>query len=83
MNGPSKLNLKQWLQSPTGFLVVGILAFAVIYLVTEYTAQLFNLLPYVFLLLCPLLHILMMRGAHRQHTHHSKTAAERDDPKSV
>lgn len=83
MNGLSKLNLKQWLQSPTGFLLVGVLAFVVIYLVTEYTAQLINLLPYLLLVLCPLLHVLMMRGAHGQHTHHSATQAEPNDHKSL
>lgn len=69
MNTQSNFSLKQWIQSPTGFVVLGLAAFAAIYLITEHTSHVLSLLPYVLLLLCPLLHFFMMRGMHQQHIH--------------
>lgn len=48
MNPQSYFNLRQWIQSPTGFVVLGLAAFVAVYLVTEHTSHVLNLLPYIF-----------------------------------
>lgn len=80
MNTQSYFSLRQWIQSPTGFVVLGLAAFVTIYLVTEHTSHMLNLLPYIFLLLCPLLHFFMMRGMHEQHTNKRNEYSDRDSP---
>lgn len=69
MNTQSNFNLKQWIQSPAGFVVLGLAAFVAVYLITEHTSHVLNLLPYLLLLLCPLLHFFMMGRMHQQHSH--------------
>ena len=54
---------RQWLKSRTGLVLLVFLAVAAFFLVTEHTAHLFGVLPYLLLLLCPLLH-LFMHGKH-------------------
>ena len=54
------------IRSPSGLALVGFLAIAGFFLVTEHTAHLFGVLPFVLLLLCPLLH-LFMHGGHGGH----------------
>ncbi|MHB8776575.1 MAG: DUF2933 domain-containing protein [Anaerolineales bacterium] len=49
----------------TAFLVI-----AAFFLITEHTAHVFGLLPYVLLLLCPLLHMFMHSG-HGDHANHA------------
>jgi hypothetical protein len=46
------------------------LAIAVFFLATEHTAHFFGVLPYLLLLLCPLLHLFMHRG-HGEHGGHA------------
>lgn len=43
-------------------LLVIILAIIAVYLFTDHRAQLFGVLPYLLLLACPLVHLLMHRG---------------------
>ncbi len=50
------------LLSPAGMAVLGIAAVALYYGVTEHSTHLYQVLPFGFLLLCPLLHLFMMRG---------------------
>jgi hypothetical protein len=50
-----------------GALIV-FLAIAGFYLFTEHRAHLFGALPYLLLLACPLMHLLMHRG-HGKHDH--------------
>ncbi len=45
-----------WLHSRTGLVLVVFLAVAAFFLLTEHRAHLFGILPYLLLLLCPLLH---------------------------
>ena len=60
---PSSGGFGRFLRSPAGLVLIGFLAIAGFYLVTEHTAHLWGYLPYGLLLLCPLLH-LFMHGGH-------------------
>jgi len=51
-----------WLRSRSGLALLGFLAVAAFFLWTEHRAHLLGILPYVLLLLCPLLHFL--HGGH-------------------
>ena len=62
MDTEQKSNLTTWLRSRTGLALLAFLAIAVFFLVTEHTAHFFGVLPYLLLLLCPLLHLFMHRG---------------------
>ena len=53
----------RWLRSRSFWVLLAFLGIAAFYLVTEHTAHLFGVLPYLLLLLCPLLH-LFMHGRH-------------------
>ena len=54
------------LWSPTGLALLGFLAIAAFFLLTEHRAHFFGILPYLLLLACPLLH-LFMHGKHGGH----------------
>jgi hypothetical protein len=54
-----------WLRSRGGLVLLGFLAIAAFFLWTEHRAHLLGVLPYVLLLLCPLLHLL--HGGHGGH----------------
>ena len=54
------------LWSPTGLALLGFLAIAAFFLFTEHRAHFFGILPYLLLLACPLLHLLM-HGRHGGH----------------
>ena len=55
-----------WPWSPTTLALLGFLAIAAFFLITEHRAHFFGILPYLLLLACPLLHLLM----HRRHGGH-------------
>lgn len=63
--------------------LIGFLAIAGFYLLTEHTAHLFGVLPYLLLFACPLMHI-FMHGGHGSHgSHHperNEDAGSRQDP---
>ncbi len=54
-----------FLRSRSGLVLLAFLAIAGFYLVTEHTAHVFGVLPYLLLLACPLLHV-FMHGGHGQ-----------------
>ena len=54
---------KPWWQTRGGVALVAFVAIAGFFLLTEHTAHLFGILPYLLLLACPLLHFFM-------HSHH-------------
>ena len=54
------------IRSRTGVVLLGFLAVAAFFLVTEHTAHVFGYLPWALLLLCPLMH-LFMHGGHGGH----------------
>ena len=55
-----------WFRSPTTLALVGFLAIAAFFLLTEHTAHVFGALPFLLILTCPLMH-LFMRGGHGGH----------------
>ena len=75
-------------QSPWVFWTITILAFAIgflliiaFFLITEHTAHVFGVLPYLLLLLCPLLH-LFMHGGHGDHADHADHQAQPTEGKN-
>ena len=50
--------------------MIAFLVIAAFFLIMEHTAHVFGLLPYVLLLLCPLLHMFMHSG-HGDHANHA------------
>jgi hypothetical protein len=52
-----------WLRSPSGLVLLAFLAIAAFFLITEHRAHVFGALPFVLLLLCPVLHLLL-HGRH-------------------
>jgi hypothetical protein len=56
-------------RSRSGIVLLGFLAIAGFYLVTEHTAHLFGALPFLILLACPLMHLFMHHG-HGGHDKH-------------
>ena len=77
MNPELKFSIIRWLRSPTGLILLAFLGIASFYLVTEHTAHVFGFLPYVLLLLCPLLH-LFMHGGHGGHGGHGDKAGSQE-----
>jgi hypothetical protein len=55
----------------SGIVLLGFLAVATFYLLTEHTAHVFGVLPYLLLLACPLMHLFMHHG-HGGHDHESR-----------
>lgn len=55
-----------WLHSRTGLVLIVFLAITAFFLITEHRAHLYGFLPFLLLLLCPLLHWLM-HGGHANH----------------
>lgn len=49
-------------KSRTGLVTLGFLAIALFFLLTEHRAHVFGALPWLLILACPLLHLLMHRG---------------------
>ncbi|WP_020405227.1 DUF2933 domain-containing protein [Hahella ganghwensis] len=56
-----------WL-SPKGLSAIALIAVASYFLMIEHRQHLFQALPYLLILLCPLMHIFMHRG-HGSHQH--------------
>lgn len=61
-----------WLRIPSGVVLLGFLAIAVFFLITEHRAHVLGALPYVLLLLCPILHLLLHRSHGCGHTGHGE-----------
>ena len=64
-----------------GLVLIGFAAIAGFYLWTEHRAHLFGILPFLFLLACPLMHLFMHggHGGHGGHDHGSRPADRNDD----
>lgn len=71
----TQLNWTQWLfHTLKGQLVLAGLAIVATYLITEHTAHVVQVLPYAFLLLCPLLHLFLMKHGHTNHSDHTDSS---------
>lgn len=64
------------LRSRVGLALLGFLAIAAFYLITEHTAHTLGILPYAVLLLCPLMHVFMHGGHGTDHSGHGKDHGE-------
>jgi hypothetical protein len=64
-------------RSRSSLVLVGFLAIAAYFLWTEHRAHVVQFLPYVLLLLCPLLHL--FHGGHGGHGGH-ETGGDRNEP---
>jgi hypothetical protein len=81
---------KPWWQTRGGVALVGFVAIAGFFLLTEHTAHVFGVLPYVLILACPLLHFFMhsrhhkgggSAGAdHHEHPHPKSESTNRGEP---
>ena len=70
---------RRWLWSPTGLVLLAFLAIAAFFLVTEHTAHVFGVLPFLLVFLCPLLH-LFLHGRHGGgHTGHGERQTPRPE----
>ena len=78
MNTGQRFSTGRWLRSRTGLVLLAFLGIAGFFLVTEHTAHVFGILPYVLLLLCPLLH-LFMHGGHGDHAGHGSDAKQQPE----
>lgn len=58
---------RSWFRSPAGLALLVFLAIAAFFLLTEHTAHVFGLLPFLLLLACLLMHV-FMHGGHAGHT---------------
>jgi len=54
--------MSAFLKSRTGVVLLAFLAIAAFFLITEHAAHVFGVLPFVLLLLCPLMHLFMHHG---------------------
>lgn len=59
---------KSFRRSKMGFICAGFLAVAAFFLITEHTAHVLGVLPYLLLAACPLMHLFMHHG-HGGHDH--------------
>ena len=72
---------RSWLRSRSGLVLLAFLAIAGFFLVTEHTAHVLGVLPYLLLLACPLLHMLHRGhgGGHGGHGSHGGDGGTRPD----
>jgi hypothetical protein len=66
------------LMSPATLVLVGFLAIAGFYLVTEHRAHLYGVLPWLLLLACPVMHFFMHHG-HGGHRHGGAQRSDAED----
>lgn len=59
----------------TGFISICFLAIAGFFLLTEHTAHVFGVLPYLLLLTCPLMHVFMHHGHGGHELHHKDSSS--------
>ncbi|PSC02558.1 hypothetical protein SLNSH_23465 [Alsobacter soli] len=67
-------------RSAAGLGLAVLLAVAAFYLLAEHQAHLFGVLPYLFLLACPLMHMFMHGGHHHHHGSPGGAGARPDEP---
>jgi hypothetical protein len=68
-------SLPRYWRSPAGVALAGAMAVGGFYLLTEHTAHVFGVLPYLLVLACPLMHMFMHHG-HGGHSHGQQRSAD-------
>jgi peptidoglycan/LPS O-acetylase OafA/YrhL len=53
---------RPWWRTRSGIVLCGFLLITAFYLLTEHTAHVFGVLPFLFILACPLMHLFMHHG---------------------
>lgn len=73
------MNLTALLRSKTGILSIASVAAAGLYLIIEYQALVIELLPWLLVMACPLMHVFMHKGhgGHSAHQHENAGQADR------
>ena len=77
MNDKQPSEPTAWFRSRTGLVLLGLLAIIGFFLVTEHRAHLFGILPFLLLLLCPVLHWLL-HGGHEGYGESQRDTGEGD-----
>ena len=67
---------RAFLATPAGLVLIGFLAIAAFFLVTEHSAHLFGILPWLFLAACPLMHLFMHHGHGGHEGHRYRDASD-------
>ncbi len=68
-----------WLKSRPGLAFIGFIVIAAFFLWEEHKAHILGILPFVLLLLCPLLHLFMHGGHGKGHgAHHDSERGKND-----
>ena len=65
---------RSWWLSPVSLVTLGFLGVGGFFLITEHTAHVFGVLPWLLVAACPLMHVFMHHGHHGDHDHSSKGA---------
>ena len=65
---------QSWWWSPAGVVTVGFLGVAGFFLLTEHTAHVFGVLPWLLIAACPLMHLFMHHGHGQGANSHSDGA---------
>jgi peptidoglycan/LPS O-acetylase OafA/YrhL len=69
-----------WWRTPIGLVTCGFLIVAGFFLLTEHTAHVFGVLPWLLILACPLMHLFMHHG-HGGHGRHGPASRPGPDDK--
>lgn len=85
MSVKHEMNVNSGQKSWTRLILWCFLAIAAFFLLTEHTAHVFGVLPYLLILACPLMHLFMHgkhgrhKGDHSNHTDSTATQAHRSE----
>lgn len=66
--------------TPTGWAALGLIAAVSYFLLVEHRQHFFEYLPFIIILLCPLIHV-FMHGSHGKHEHQD-TSKENETPET-
>jgi Protein of unknown function (DUF2933) len=70
---------RRFFLSPMGLVLLGFLAIAAFFLITEHTAHVLGVLPFLVVLLCPLLHLLLHARHGSGHAGHGGSRRQRPE----
>ncbi|MEA5446962.1 DUF2933 domain-containing protein [Leptolyngbya sp. CCNP1308] len=68
-----------WWRSPSGIALLAFLGIAAFFLFTEHLAHIIPVLPWLFLLACPLMHVFMHGGSGGHHGHSRHNSPQGDE----